>query len=73
LKSERLTIIPDFFIRIAESVPVLVALVMCRIGEVLQGKARFDVVFAVMQYCRVGNGAYRTLLHELQLWHQVGR
>jgi hypothetical protein len=53
-----------FFVRIAEKVLLEIALVVCRIGEVLQGKAQYEVVFAVMQYCRVGNSAYLTLLQQ---------
>lgn len=58
-----------FFVDIAESVPLEVALVLLRsMVGVLRGQAKFDVVFAVMQYCMVGTSASRTLLQVSQFW-----
>jgi hypothetical protein len=67
---ERITVVHEsFFVDIAETMLVDFLVAVLKIARMLQGQAKFDVVFVVMQYCMVGPGATCTLLQLLQFWH----
>jgi hypothetical protein len=70
LQSERITVVHEsVFVDIAETMLVGFLVAVLKIARMLQGQAKFDVVFVVMQYCMVGPGATCTLLQLLQFWH----